>query len=236
MHNKTKPKIVFLGSDFSPISLGCLKALAMAGRYELLVGIERYDKSRWQLVNTTWRRHGLRGVLSRIVRLSIASAQVRLQSVNDVKDGRCLSEVAKLAGMGIFRCSQVNGPDVQQIIKTFDPDLIVVANFSQLIRSRVRAIPRLGIINFHPSLLPKYRGPMPCFWIVKNRETRSGISVHFVDDGIDTGDILLQQEFPVLPHATETSLIKRSVEVGTPLLVRAVESIITGIARRRVPG
>ena len=58
--------------------------------------------------------------------------------------------------------------------------------------------------------------------------------MHFVDDGIDTGDILLQKEFPVLPHATETSLIKRSVEVGAPLLVRAVESIITGIAQRKV--
>jgi folate-dependent phosphoribosylglycinamide formyltransferase PurN len=233
--SENKHKIVFLGSDLSPKSLGCLKELASGNRYDFLVGIDQRNKSAWQIVKMTWRHHGFRGVVIRIMKLIVARSKLCLRPVGpNVQDWRSLREVAKLNGMETFKCSRVNGPDVRQIIRTFDPDLIVVAGFSQIIRSEVLEIPKFGVINFHSSLLPKYRGPWPYYWVIKNGEKKSGVSIHFIDEGIDTGDIIMQREFSVLPNDTENTLITRSIEIGAPLLARSVESVIAGTAHRRV--
>ena len=136
--------------------------LAAGNRYVLLVGIDQDDKSAWQVVKTSWRRYGLQGVVHRIMKRIVARAKICLRPAGGhFQDGRCLREVAKLEGMETFKCPKVNGPVVRHIISTFDPDLIVVASFAQIIRSKVREIPKCGVINFHPSLLLKYRGPNP---------------------------------------------------------------------------
>ncbi len=229
-----KPRIVFLGSNLNPISLGCLKAIAAGSRYDFLVGIDQQGKSAWHLLKMNWRRHGLMRMVRRVMKLIGARAKIFLWPVGpNFQDGRCLREVAQLQGMETFKCSSVNGPRARQIIKTFDPDLIVVANFSQIIRSKVREIPKLGVVNFHPSLLPKYRGPMPYFWVIKNGEKKSGVSVHFIDEGIDTGDIIMQRELSLLPNETEKTLLTRTIELGAPLLVSSVESLIAGTAPRK---
>jgi methionyl-tRNA formyltransferase len=233
MHDNTKPKIVFLGSDLNPISVGSLKVLSAGDRYDILVGVDQHDESAWQLINLTWRRHGLQGVFSRIAMLLVARFQRVVRRVTGSRMGGSLSEVASLGQMETFRCADVNGSEVRQIIQSFAPDLIVVANFSQIIRAKIRSLPKLGVINFHPSLLPKYRGPMPCYWIIRNRETRSGATVHFIDDGIDTGDIIMQREIPVFPDDTEPKLITRSIELGAPLLDSSVRSLLAGTAVRR---
>lgn len=99
-----KLKIVFLGSDLSPISLGCLKSLAAGNRYDILIGIDQHDKPAWPLLKMTWRRHGLRGMVRRIVKLIVKRTKIRMRSVGaDCQDGRCLREVAELQGMETFK-------------------------------------------------------------------------------------------------------------------------------------
>jgi methionyl-tRNA formyltransferase len=117
-------------------------------------------------------------------------------------------------------------------IARFDPQLIVVANFSQILRRPLLDLPPLGVINLHPSLLPKYRGPMPYYWVLQNREPTSGVTVHFVDENVDTGDIVAQVAYAVHSDDTEISLRRRSARMAAPLLVAATRDVLRGTARR----
>ena len=231
---ENKPRIVFLGSNLSPISLACLKSLAAVDQYELLVGIDHSHLTVWQVFKLTRQRHGWRGLASRIRKLIIVKTGMCLRSAAHFLVGRSLREVALLKGLQSFRCAKVNASETRGLFAAFEPDLVVVANFSQIIRDEIRRVPKIGIINFHPSLLPKYRGPSPIFWVIKNGETKSGATVHFIDDGINTGDIIMQEELLVLPCDTEAKLIVRTLAIGAPLLVRAVDTLITGTAQRIV--
>lgn len=85
-----------------------------------------------------------------------------------------------------------NHEDISEIIKGLNPDLIVVFSMSQLLRKNIFAIPKMGTINLHPSLLPDYRGPDPTIWQYADMVLHPGVTVHYIDEGEDTGDILAQ--------------------------------------------
>ena len=89
------------------------------------------------------------------------------------------------------------------------PDLIVVCHFQKLINHNVITIPKFGCINLHPSLLPKYRGMSPQHWPIINGDKKTGITVHFIDDGVDTGDIIIQQEMEIKSDETVFQLQNR---------------------------
>ena len=91
----------------------------------------------------------------------------------------------------------------------------------------------MGIVNVHPSLLPRYRGPNPLYWVLDRGERETGVTVHYVDEGIDTGDIILQETLAIGPGDTEITLQRRSATLGAELLVRAVTLIAGGGAPRR---
>ena len=82
-----------------------------------------------------------------------------------------------------------------------------------------------GVINIHPSLLPKYRGLAPYFWSLINGETETGVTIHWVDKGFDTGDILVQQSVPITPNDTIISLSNKCAKLGSYLLIEAVNLI-----------
>jgi len=91
----------------------------------------------------------------------------------------------------------INNEMVPQLIyeelRRFKPDMILVATFDQKIPQRIIDIPKMGMINIHPSLLPKYRGPMPTHWSIINGESESGVTYHAMSSEFDMGDILLQE-------------------------------------------
>jgi len=116
--------------------------------------------------------------------------------------------------------------ELESFVKTLSPDLIVVYVMSQLLKENIFKIPRYGSINLHPSLLPKYRGPNPCFWSYYNMDKVGGVTVHFIDKGEDTGDILFQEEYNI-PLGIKSSdrfdvLIS---QIGISLLTKAIENI-----------
>ena len=102
---------------------------------------------------------------------------------------------------------------------------VCIATFPCLLGGEVLAVPRIGTINLHTSLLPRYRGPAPLFWMARAGETQGGVTIHWVDAGEDTGDILLQEAFAVPDGMTSEQLLRRVGEVGPALMARAVESI-----------
>lgn len=87
----------------------------------------------------------------------------------------------------------INSTIVYQKVKECKPDLCVICHFERLIKKPLLSLPKYGFINVHPSLLPNYRGMSPQHWPIINGEKESGITCHYVDDGIDTGDIIVQR-------------------------------------------
>ena len=117
-----------------------------------------------------------------------------------------------------------------------NPDIILVGSWGEKIKKEIYDIPKIASINTHPSLLPKYRGPNPYFWVIKNREDISGVTFHLIDSGYDTGAILAQEEVKIYPSDTGKSLKDRTVltarGVVCDLLKALREDIIIPLQQR----
>lgn len=115
----------------------------------------------------------------------------------------------------------------------FRPDLCVTAAFGQILSEEVLSIPRLGTVNVHASLLPKYRGSSPVQWCLINGETRTGVTTMMTDRGIDTGDILLQEELQIQPDETAGALTARLAALGAGLLLKTLPLMASGSCPRK---
>ena len=119
------------------------------------------------------------------------------------------------------------------LIETSFADAIVIIAYGQIIPARLLSIPRLGWINLHASLLPKYRGAAPIQWAIANGETVTGVTSMRIDAGMDTGDILLQRETPIAPEETAPGLAARLAELGAPLIAETLRGLGDGTLRPR---
>ena len=88
----------------------------------------------------------------------------------------------------------------EEILKSFDADLFITASYGQIIKQNILDIPKLGIVNVHTSLLPKYRGPAPIQWAILNGEKKTGVTIMRTELGLDTGNIYLQKEIQILDY------------------------------------
>jgi methionyl-tRNA formyltransferase len=105
-----------------------------------------------------------------------------------------LELTAKNNNIEYIREKDINSEAVVRKIKNIKPDLLITAHFQKLLKKELINIPSIGCLNLHPSLLPLYRGMSPQHWPIINGDKKTGITVHFIDEGIDTGKILLQKE------------------------------------------
>ena len=121
----------------------------------------------------------------------------------------------------------VNHDESLGIIKSFEPDLLISIAGNQIFKSELIDLAPKGCINLHTALLPKYRGLMPSFWVLKNNEEKTGVSVFFVDEGIDSGPILVQTEIPI-GNMSQQELIKISKKVGMDAILEAIALIQKG--------
>ena len=112
-------------------------------------------------------------------------------------------------------------------LQALEPDLLVVVAFLILPRS-VLAIPKLGSVNVHPSLLPKYRGAAPIQWAIMNGETETGVTIFRLSPRVDAGDILIQQKMAIGDDETAGELYERLKVMGAELLIRAIDGMADG--------
>jgi methionyl-tRNA formyltransferase len=110
-------------------------------------------------------------------------------------------------------------------LTSINPDAIVVVGYGRIIPQWMLDLPRLGNINLHVSLLPKYRGAAPIQWAIANGETITGNTTMRLDAGLDTGDILLQKELPIASDDTSETLAPRLAEMGADLLVETLHGL-----------
>ena len=119
-------------------------------------------------------------------------------------------------------------PAFVETLRAMAPDVIVVVAFGQIIPQEVLDIPRLGCVNVHASLLPKYRGAAPIQWAVISGEKKSGVTTMMMDAGLDTGDMLLQKEVELDPKETGDSLHDKLSAIGAPLLIETLKGLEAG--------
>jgi methionyl-tRNA formyltransferase len=119
--------------------------------------------------------------------------------------------------------------DFQARLKAIHPDAIIVVGYGRIIPDWMLHLPPYGNINVHASLLPKYRGAAPIQWAIANGESVTGVTTMKIDQGLDTGDILLKREIPIEPDDTAVTLAPRLAELGADLLVETLEEWKRGI-------
>jgi len=142
--------------------------------------------------------------------------------------GKNLKQLSKDLNVPIKYVSNINDNSVIKELQEKKPTLIVSAFFDQIIKKEILELPSFGILNVHPSFLPNYRGVKPAFWALKNNEEKTGITVHMMDEGIDTGDIFAQKEIGISPDDTFNSLMKKLSSEGSFLLNDVVYLIENG--------
>jgi methionyl-tRNA formyltransferase len=114
------------------------------------------------------------------------------------------------------------------LLRTYEPDLALCTGFPWLIPAEAIAVPKLGIVNGHPSLLPRYRGPFPIAWAVRNGETEIGMSYHLMDAQFDTGNVLAQTPIPLAVDETEETLFARFPALTWELLSIVFDRLARG--------
>ena len=139
-----------------------------------------------------------------------------------------VKEVALEAGVRVYQPEKIKSDSAFDFFTKVDPDAVVIIAYGQIVPARLISIPRLGWMNLHASLLPKYRGAAPIAWAVANGETLTGLTTMLIDPGMDTGPILLQKELAIGPDETAPELSARMAEAGAPLVADSLRGLAHG--------
>jgi len=144
-----------------------------------------------------------------------------------------VKEYALEKNINIYQPEKIRkNTDFIEVIKKINPDVICVVAYGKILPQEILDIPRLGCINVHGSLLPKYRGAAPIQWAVINGEKVTGITTMYMDIGMDTGDMILKEEVEIGDNETTGELWERLADIGGKLLVETLEKIEDGTAPR----
>lgn len=143
-----------------------------------------------------------------------------------------VKELAIQHGISVYQPNKVKEPQFLDLMKALKPDAIIVAAFGQILPKALLDIPKYGCINVHASLLPKYRGAAPIQYAILEGETETGVSIMYMDEGIDTGDIILQEKLAIGPDETGGSLFEKIAGLGASCLLTALEQIENNTAVR----
>lgn len=139
-----------------------------------------------------------------------------------------VKEAASRLGMPVFQPEKASDPGFLDLVLRMAPDLIIVVAYGQILKGSLLRTPRWGAINVHASLLPKYRGAAPVQRAILNNEARTGVTAMLMEEGLDTGPILLQEETDILLNETAGRLHDRLSAMSGPLLVRTLKALARG--------
>jgi len=128
--------------------------------------------------------------------------------------------------------NNINDEENIQLIKSIEPDLILVMGWSQLLKKEIIELPKLGIIGSHPTELPKYRGRAPIPWTILKGLKKSALTFFFIEEGIDDGDILDQQFFEIIDKDDAQSLYEKMTSIGKTMLLKNLKLIEQGKINR----
>jgi len=139
-----------------------------------------------------------------------------------------IKRLAEENNIQIYQPKSINDPDFLEVLKEVKPDLIFNIAFVQIYKPPVLNLPRLGCINFHPGPLPRYGGLNPWVWAIINNEKEYGVSLHYMKEKVDAGEILGLKKFPIAKDETGLSLLSKCYKHGAALFGEVLQDIIDG--------
>lgn len=139
-----------------------------------------------------------------------------------------VKECALRHNIPVFQPVKVKAPEAVEQLRKYEADVFVVAAFGQILSKEILTMPRLGCVNIHASLLPKYRGASPIHWCIINGEEETGVTIMQMDEGVDTGDILAAVKVKIAEDETAESLFEKLSKEGAKLLVDTLPRLERG--------
>ena len=139
-----------------------------------------------------------------------------------------VKELAQKAGLPLYQPASLRRPETADPIREWQPDLIIVAAFGQILRPYLLDLPRLGCLNVHASLLPRWRGASPIQHAILAGDASTGISLMQMDEGLDTGPVYVKEAIAIQPDETAVTLHDRLAELGASMLTTHLDDIING--------
>ena len=133
--------------------------------------------------------------------------------------------LAEEHGIVVYQPDKVKAPEFVEILKEIAPDIIIVVAFGQLLSKQILELPPMGCINVHASLLPQYRGSAPINWCIINGEKVSGVTTMYMDEGLDTGDMILKREVDIPEEWTAEQLYHSLSALGADLLIETIKLV-----------
>lgn len=143
-------------------------------------------------------------------------------------------ETAQKLGIPVWNYKGRKRKEISEIILDSKPDLLLSVSYSKILLKEDIETPKLGSINIHPSLLPKYRGPDPLSEIIKNNDKVAGQTIHFMDEGADTGDIIDQESFVLSMNPTKHEVLEKHNKAVVLLLTRVLDCFVKNEVPRKV--
>ncbi|WP_442604416.1 methionyl-tRNA formyltransferase [Paenibacillus sp. KN14-4R] len=135
---------------------------------------------------------------------------------------------AEAHGIPVFQPERLRKPEAVEVMRGFAPDLIVTAAYGQILPKSVLDMPQHGCINVHASLLPKYRGGAPIHHSIMNGDGVTGVTIMYMEEGLDTGDMISKVELPILDEDTTGTMFEKLSIAGSELLRQTLPDLITG--------
>ena len=134
-----------------------------------------------------------------------------------------VKELALQAAIPVLQPQSIRGDAFYALLETFTPDIIVLTAYGKILPPEIITLPPAGTINVHGSILPQYRGAAPIQWALIRGESETGVTIMQMDEGVDTGDILLQEKIPIAPDDTAGTLSVKLAELGGAALAKALD-------------
>ena len=186
--------------------------------------------------NSTWlkqsvrfvRSFGVRWFVIEVARFAWNKCLDALSRLVPMPRAYSVKSVARQNGVPLLRPHDVNGPEFLSTLRSFQPDLVISVACPQIFHRELLSLPRLGCINVHSALLPSYRGMLPTFWAMVNEERETGVTVHFMAEGIDGGSIILQRTVPIGRTETLLSLMRRTKRSAADLVLEVIDGFEAG--------
>ena len=147
-----------------------------------------------------------------------------------------VKEKALEYGIEVYQPKRVREPECVAHLRQYEPDMIIVVAFGQILSTEILQMPKYGCVNVHASLLPKYRGAAPIQWAVINGDRVSGVTTMRMDEGIDTGDIIEQAEYELAPDETGGSLFDKLSALGGSMILSTLKGLEDGTITRTPQG
>ena len=194
-----------------------------------LIILPAFNESRWKNAQRLYEFFGPVDFSRLVWRFGWAKVLDRLNGVRPVTRPFSAHDVARRHDVRVLEPAKINSAEFVELLRNeVRPDLLVSIAASQILKQRVLDVPRLGCINLHSAPLPRYQGMMPNFWTMMHGEPEAAVTVHYMVEKLDAGDIVLQKAVPIHPSDSLHDLMIRSKKIGVEALLEAIDLIRAG--------